>query len=208
MIKVISFDIGGTLIKNEGNNKNDINSLAMLVNKPYELVRTAYKEIFQKKKGTLLELVEMFCSYLNIQINNDIIKFFSDKFTISENDTISANTIKLIKKLKNQGYKIILFSNSCCLLKSNLDIENIDYIFYSYELGYTKSEEESYRIIEKKLNNKPYEFLHIGDNLKSDYIFPRKYGWNALYYTSNISKDYDSISNLSDVCKILKNIEY
>ena len=52
MIKVVSFDIGGTLIENNENQnetkKYDLKSLRTLLNLPYEKVRETYKLFFQK----------------------------------------------------------------------------------------------------------------------------------------------------------------
>ena len=53
MIKVVSFDIGGTLLKNEDNvsqSQYGLKELTKLLNLPYEKVREAYKDVFQKKK--------------------------------------------------------------------------------------------------------------------------------------------------------------
>ena len=105
------------------------------------------------------------------------------------------------------GYKIIFFSNSCCLSNNNINSEVlniIDSIFYSYDLGYTKSDSESYRYIEKVLGNDSNEFLHIGDTLSSDYIKPLENGWNALYYGDIDNEDVISIKNLAEVLFYLK----
>ena len=204
MIKVISFDIGGTIIKSRKKDKYNLKELAKVVDKPYDIVRKYYKEIFQKEKGDFNYLVNKFCDKLKIQVNNDILSFFQNKFN-NDNNKISRETIKLLEKLKKLNYIIILFSNNCCLNNNNLpnDIINIvDEIFYSFDLGYTKEEEESFRIIEKKLGYKSEEFLHIGDTLTSDYEYPIKYGWNALYYGNK--DNIRCISKLSDILKYLK----
>ena len=188
MIKIISFDIGGTLLINDNNDKNNnygLKELTDLLNLPYENVRNSYKKIFQTKKGSLNELIDIFCKELGIKHNQKLNEFFYNKFNQSQRGTISSENILLINTLKNEGYKIILFSNSCCLLNNdaiNDIVDCIDDIFYSYDIGYTKDDEESYKYIEEKLNVKPSEILHIGDTLKSDYYMPKRNGWNVLYY--------------------------
>ena len=61
MIKVVSFDIGGTLIENNENQnetkKYDLKSLTTLLNLPYEKVRETYKLFFQKSKGNKRRMV-------------------------------------------------------------------------------------------------------------------------------------------------------
>ena len=150
MIKIISFDIGGTLLINDNNDKNNnygLKELTDLLNLPYENVRNSYKKIFQTKKGSLNELIDIFCKELGIKHNQKLNEFFYNKFNQSQRGTISSENILLINTLKNEGYKIILFSNSCCLLNNdaiNDIVDCIDDIFYSYDIGYTKDDEESY----------------------------------------------------------------
>ena len=57
---------------------------------------------------------------------------------------------EVIINLYNMGYRIILFSNNCCLVDSWVDEEinkHIEHIYYSYDMGHTKSDKESYQII-------------------------------------------------------------
>ena len=210
MIKIISFDIGGTLLINDNNDKNNnygLKELTDLLNLPYENVRNSYKKIFQTKKGSLNELIDIFCKELGIKHNQKLNEFFYNKLNQSQRGTISSENILLINTLKNEGYKIILFSNSCCLLNNdaiNDIVDCIDDIFYSYDIGYTKDDEESYKYIEEKLNVKPSEILHIGDTLKSDYYMPKRNGWNVLYYGKVDDTNINSISSLTDLYGILK----
>lgn len=48
MIKVVSFDIGGTILKGPNNENYTNKALASLINKDYNLIKNAYKNIFQK----------------------------------------------------------------------------------------------------------------------------------------------------------------
>ena len=205
MIKVVSFDIGGTLLKGSNNNKYSHKELAALVNKDYHLVKENYKNIFQKKKASFDELVNEFCKTIDYQRNKKIDEFFHHKFDSNEGG-ISREDIEVIKKLKAMNYKIILLSNSCYLFKDALNSELlslVDYVFYSYNLGYTKEDNEIYRIIEEKVGNLPFEFLHIGDTILSDYLKPRENGWHALYYGTTNDSSINSISNLKEIFKYL-----
>ena len=207
MIKAVSFDIGGTLLR-ENNNDNinySIKSLIDLIGLPKDDVKNAYKDIFQKAKGTFDELVDAFCKRLNIKKSKKIINFFKHKFE-NNDEQITKEDLELLKTIKDKGYKVILFSNNCCLVKSTLkdNLKNIvDGIYYSYDLGYTKSDKESYLYIEKDLNLKPNEFLHIGDTLNSDYLKPISFGWNALYFGECLNEDIKCITNLNDILKYL-----
>ena len=202
MIKVVSFDIGGTLLEDSHDNPNNYNlkELAKIVNIPYENVRDVYKNGFQKSNGTLNELVGKFCNDLCISNTENLNNFFIGKFSDNNiNNTISNDKITLIRDLKENGYKVILFSNSCCLLNNDAIKEIydlVDGVFYSYDIGYTKDDKESYQYVEKTLNVKPTEILHIGDTLKSDYLKPVENGWNALFYGVSDDESVNFISSL------------
>lgn len=205
MIKVVSFDIGGTLLEDSHDNPNNygLKELAKIVNMPYENVRDVYKNVFQKSNGTLNELVGKFCNDLSISNTENLNNFFIGKFSDNNiNNTISNDKITLIRDLKENGYKVILFSNSCCLLNNDAIKEIydlVDGVFYSYDIGYTKDDKESYQYVEKTLNVKPAEILHIGDTLKSDYLKPVENGWNALFYGVSDDESVNYISSLMEL---------
>lgn len=205
MIKVVSFDIGGTLLEDSHDNYSNYNlkELTKIVNMPYENVRDVYKNVFQKSNGTLNELVDKFCDDLGISNTENLDNFFIGKFSDNNtNSKISNDKITLIKELKEKKYKVILFSNSCCLLNNDAIKEIydlVDGVFYSFDIGYTKDEKESYRYIEKVLNVKAAEILHIGDTLKSDYTKPIENGWNAVYYGKTDDESVNYISSLMEL---------
>ena len=35
------------------------------------------------------------------------------------------------------------------------------------------------------------------------YLFPKKYGWNAIYYGENFNQEIDSITNLEEIINIV-----
>ena len=59
-----------------------MSALVDLVSFPKEKVKHAYKSVFQKRKETLLELVNLFCEILEIQTNDDIVNYFKKNFLI------------------------------------------------------------------------------------------------------------------------------
>ena len=94
-----------------------------------------------------------------LKINNSIQldNFFKKKFK-KEKNIISNDKLNVINKLKKMGHKIILFSNNYCLLEDYFDeyYGLFNKIFYSFDIGYTKNETESYRYIEKNMGYKPW----------------------------------------------------
>ena len=140
MIKVISFDIGGTLANQEKDNYS-LKALAILLNKDYDVVRNAYKNVFQKSNGSFNELLDKFTKILNIDKSKELIDFLNNKFSIKQEE-ITKDKIELITKIKEMNYKIILFSNTSNLYNNKLPedlLKIVDDIFYSYEIGYTKN---------------------------------------------------------------------
>ena len=203
MIKVVSFDIGGTL-RTSTKDIYSLRDLSKLLNIDYNLVRNAYKNVYQKSKGTFEEQLDKFTSILGIKPTSELVIFLKNKFTSNDGE-VTPDKIELIKKLKELGYKVILFSNTSNLFTSKLPdelVNSVDEIFYSYDLGYTKNESESYKIVEKKMNYNPDEFIHIGDTLKADYYSPIENGWNALYY-GETTEDVASITSLDEVIDYL-----
>ena len=201
MIKVVSFDIGGTLIKGVNNNKSVIEFSQMVKRDPKDIF-LAYRDIFQKRVGTFDELINLFCERLNIPLTDDIINFF--KNSLNQDCYFDKDSLEVLRKLKDLGYKVILFSNNSSLYPDNLDkevYEIVDDVFYSNIIGHTKDEKESYQYIENKLGYKPEEFLHIGDSIDNDYLYPTQNGWNALFYGNK--EEVKCISKLSDIIDYL-----
>ena len=137
MIKVISLDIGGSLIDISDNlsSKSSFKELSKLVKMPYDDVKLAYKSIFQKTRGTRSELINNFCNMLKINNSIQLDNFFKKKFK-KEKNIISNDKLNVINKLKKMGHKIILFSNNCCLLEDYFDeyYGLFDKIFYSFDI--------------------------------------------------------------------------
>ena len=71
--------------------------------------------------------------------------------------------------------------------------------YYPFKSKYTKDDKESYQYVEKTLNVKPTEILHIGDTLKSDYLKPIENGWNALFYGVSDDESVNCISSLMEL---------
>lgn len=205
MIKVVSFDIGGTLLQfdNSKTDKYSLDNLASLIPScEFKTVRKAYKDVYQKNKGTFDELYEMFCKKLEIEKNIEVETFLKEKFSSVEDSIVNPSAIEVMKTLKDKGYKIICLSNSNVLIKNeelNELKQYIDKIYYSYDLGYTKNENEIYDIIENDLGYKEEEFLHIGDTMSADYEKPIENGWNALYFGNTNLEGIKKINDLKDI---------
>ena len=101
--------------------------------------------------------------------------------------------IVLLQKLKNEGYKLFLLSNTNEMhieyytkyLKQqfgrDLLTELFDRVFYSHEIGYRKPNREAYEYVLKVENLKPAETLFI-DDLEHNVIAARQTGMQAYHH--------------------------
>ena len=100
MIKVISFDVGGTLLKTTSDKDYSLNALALLLDKPYYEIRKVYKNVFQKQYGDFNTLVSIFCQKIGVVMSEKVIDFFHKKFETSSNTIINPEAIDIIHMLR------------------------------------------------------------------------------------------------------------
>ena len=187
-MKFFVFDLGGVL------------SVPMVSKKLYEQIKwkVSYEEFLDKfnnseesikvHKGEIstkefFEYLKRYMDYnitleefKNIYVNNN--KFFND-------------TIEIIKKLKNLGYKVYLLSN----LKEidyekfikHFDISIFDELFLSFKLGMLKPNDDIYQYVINKLNTKPENIYFFDDN-KENVDGAIKNGINAYQVTGKTVK--------------------
>ena len=193
-MKFFVFDLGGVL------------SVPMVSKKLYEQIKwkVSYEEFLDKfnnseesikvHKGEIstkefFEYLKRYMDYnitleefKNIYVNNN--KFFND-------------TIEIIKKLKNLGYKVYLLSN----LKEidyekfikHFDISIFDELFLSFKLGMLKPNDDIYQYVINKLNTKPENIYFFDDN-KENVEGAIKNGINAYQVTGEtVKKAVDNI---------------
>lgn len=92
----------------------------------------------------------------------------------------------LLKKLKQQGKKIIFVSDMYLpysfikKLLQNINLDVCDHLYLSSELMQTKGSGKIWSTILK--NHPNQKILHIGDNEYSDIIFPKKYNITTYKY--------------------------
>lgn len=110
-------------------------------------------------------------------------------------------TIPLLDKLQSRSVKIGVISNFDERLYGVLDQLKIshyfNFILTSYSLKFAKPDS---KIFEKALEEaggkiQPSEALHIGDDLRCDYIGARSCGWHSFL----VSKDYIDLCKDEDV---------
>lgn len=99
----------------------------------------------------------------------------------------------VLDKLKEEGKTIIITSDMYLpkdvigKMLSKCGIR-YDYLFVSSEYGVRKSSGKLYKLILSKLNIDKKDFIHIGDNWKSDWIAPKLVGSSSIHYKKHNMK--------------------
>lgn len=106
-------------------------------------------------------------------INNDI-KDILDYCIINDKKIVIVTDIYLNEKVIEDILK-----------KNNI---KYNYLYVSSSVKYTKSSGELFKYVLNDLKIDPNQIIHIGDNLKSDYLNPRKYGINSYKIPTTIDK--------------------
>lgn len=206
-IKVISFDIGDTLYKTNG--KNSVShKLAEFFGIGYVKFKSEYQKIFDYTNKPLEAKIENLCKNFN---KEDFVRQVSDiiEKTINEygHEPVDYNIEKLLQNLKSDGYILICISKSSNLqaqIKGQKILEYFDHIFRTAEFELSKRDARLYAIIESKLEVNANEIIHIGDAYYDDYIFPQKYGMNAILYNNH--KHNESCKSTMEIYEKIREI--
>lgn len=150
--------------------------------------------------------------YTDIGMFHDFDNYFNDLFEVFRTSAweLYPETIEVLKKIKANGFKIIVVSNfdsrvyDVC---TNLGIiEYLDDFIISSEAGYAKPDIHIYNIALKRNDLLPDECIFIGDNYINDYIAPTSIGMKAILLNRNNENErykVDKIQNLNEISNIL-----
>ena len=193
-MKYFVFDLGGVL------------SVPMVSKKLYEQIKwkVSYEEFLDKFNNSE-ESIKVHKGEISTKEFFEYLKrYMDDNITLDEFKNIYVNnnkffndTIEIIKKLKNLGYKVYLLSN----LKEidyekfikHFDISIFNELFLSFKLGMLKPNDDIYQHVINKLNTKPENIYFFDDN-KENVEGAIKNGINAYQVTGEtVKKAVDNI---------------
>lgn len=187
-MKYFVFDLGGVL------------SVPMVSKKLYEQIKwkVSYEEFLDKFNNSE-ESIKVHKGEISTKEFFEYLKrYMDDNITLDEFKNIYVNnnkffndTIEIIKKLKNLGYKVYLLSN----LKEidyekfikHFDVSIFDEMFLSFKLGMLKPNDDIYQYVINKLNTKPENIYFFDDN-KENVEGAIKNGINAYQVTGETVK--------------------
>jgi len=117
---------------------------------------------------------------------------------------------EVLRKLSGNYKLIVLTHTSREALRLKLEKVNIKKYFVRIfsvidDFNVTKRDEEVYRELLKKINLKPKDLIHVGDNYEFDYRMPKRIGIKAvLIDRSEEKEEKDIIHDLREIKNILK----
>lgn len=110
---------------------------------------------------------------------------------------------EVFKWLKDRGKKIVLICNTGrtpgFALKRFLEKNDVasyfDVMLFSDEIGIRKPDVKIFHLAAERLNVKPHEIIHVGDNLVSDVWGAKNAGFKAIHFSTDFGRDRTAESN-------------
>ncbi len=127
---------------------------------------------------------------------------------------INPDAQKVLQELESKNRLIGLICNTGLTpgsgLRRFLSDENMaeyfDVMTFSDELGIRKPDPKIFLSTAKKLKVKPYEVVHVGDNLKSDVWGAKNAGLKAIYFSSTAGRDKIAESDPNSLVSLSRNV--
>jgi FMN phosphatase YigB (HAD superfamily) len=189
MIKLIVFDLMNTLaFKNVNYSVTDtlheISDLPISRQKFAKMMeRSTEIQKWRSKKSAYKNL----CINLGLQPTESNIKLLLKiKDRADSKVKLFDFTLKLLKKIRKQGYKIGLITNNNVFQKKYVQktsiLNFVDYPLFSHQVGVVKPDLRIFRKMIKISDCKAGDILMIGDSLTDDIIPARKLGMKTIYF--------------------------
>lgn len=195
MLKVVSFDIGGTLL--DTHNKSQFNNDLKSALEKYGIKSHAAIECLRLKNFS----IEEYCNYLGLNCVEEIYDLVKRN---TEKHYLYDEVKEVLSNLKND-YKLVSISNAVSIKKHSLSDYQIGYFFdlelYSYQFGEVKPNIKMFKYAEKFFSVSGNECIHIGDT-GNDVVGARRAGWNSIL----LSRDGNILLNDSHPDYVIKNL--
>ena len=206
-LRIISFDVDGTLVDLEYNDLIWFKEIPELVAKKKKISFEKSLKFVHEEYAKLGEHninwydINYWISYFGIEISPD--KIF-EKY--EPQVKIYPEVISLLEELKKKYILIVITAMPREFLIPKM--KNLEkYFKFSFSALSDFKElknSEIYSKISKALKVPPKQILHIGDHWEFDYLAARKAGMNAIYLDrSNIKKRKFIINSLGEAKKII-----
>jgi len=208
VIKVVSFDIGGTLIKTKGKSQFRYEMMRLL--ERYGVQSSEAIECLRLKDLSIEEFCEQYKLKCIEQVKELVKRNTYEKELYDE-------VMEVLLELRKK-YKIVAISNAYSIRTNSLSEYNIGHLFdlelYSFQFGELKPNIKMYKYVEEKMDVLSKECIHIGDT-ENDIEGAKRIGWLSVllcrngkpHRNSRIQPDY-VISDLREIYEILNHNSY
>ena len=209
MVKIVSFDLDGTLIKKSFTDYFWLELIPKHYSKKYELTIDEAKKIVTEK----YEAIGM--DDIRWYIPEYWINLFGLDFNVEE----ELNNIKHLAEPYPDAIEILnsLYDRYDLVIATNahrkfieVEIKVIGEKYFKHvfscvsNYNLPRKTEEFYISMVRELNVEPNNIVHVGDDEKYDFIIPRRVGVKAYYLNRNCKeKSQYIIKNLVELKKVL-----
>ena len=189
MIKAVAFDFGGVYF--QWDHWNWFNQAGKKMDVPGEIFKEAYlNECSAAHKGhiTAQEHFKHMSKFIQERTGKklDPKKIYQTMFVMFQP---LDRMVKLAKKLRENGYKIMLFSNHTTMMDDLNDkwdfYKHFDHPIVSVHVGMEKPEPEFYHYLIKTAGCKPEEIVFI-DDIERNVTAGRKEGIDCILFDGNM----------------------
>ncbi|MBI4360543.1 HAD family hydrolase [Candidatus Micrarchaeota archaeon] len=124
-----------------------------------------------------------------------------------------ADTMPTLEKLRRQGYKLAVLSNTTYLgleyaLQKVPLHDAVDEIITSYDESVIKPDPRMFLAVQKRFDVRPSEILMVGDNLHNDVQAARDAGWHAVHVDRFTATPHpDTLQGLEGLFSVLEKIK-
>ena len=205
MSKTILFDFWGTLVENGvWSPIKQVKRILNIHTQFSEYVIRMEKVMMTKKFNSLRESFQAVAKEFNIQADeeqlDELVGMWNKSWMLSKPYD---ETIKTLQKLRNEGHRLILISNSDSVSITNaLEKHELrtyfDEVYLSFEMGMIKSNPAFLEFILKDKNKE--ECLLIGDSIHSDIESAKNAGISSLLVDRRGTRTYEhKIKTLKEI---------
>lgn len=200
MIKIISFDFGGTLAREVREEYEVFHEILNELDCPTEMnkVREALLRAWEwwlrekREKGriwceeTLRKVVKLFLSYLRLPSKDNLIAKIVQLYPHKLEFEAYPDTEPTLRQLKEMKYKLIVISNASS--KRNVEIylkklglrQYFKEVIVSGSIGYEKPNPQIFLKAAEAMKVSPREILHIGNDFEADYLGAKSAGMKSI----------------------------
>lgn len=178
MIKVVCFDLGGTLL--ESDQPGFCTRISAALGISINDMRPQLGRHFLTRERAQAEALEEFCAEMKVE---GVGRLASALETPPRRVSLYADALHALDALR--GYRLGVISNVTPWESADLAALGIGHYFecvlYSFKCGLTKPDARVFREAERRLDAPPSQSVFVGDSPISDVRGAQEAGWRAVY---------------------------